>query len=29
MPLLQRGQRLSVQPVGEREFELILELGEK
>ncbi len=27
MPLLQRGQRLSVQPVGEREFELILELG--
>jgi predicted RNA-binding protein with PUA-like domain len=27
MPLLQRGQRLSVQPVGEREFELIVELG--
>jgi predicted RNA-binding protein with PUA-like domain len=27
MPLLQRGQRLSVQPVGEREFALILELG--
>jgi predicted RNA-binding protein with PUA-like domain len=29
MPLLQRGQRLSVQPVGEREFELILELAGK
>ena len=27
MPLLQRGQRLSVQPVAEREFDLILELG--
>lgn len=27
MPLLQRGQRLSVQPVGPHEFELILELG--
>jgi predicted RNA-binding protein with PUA-like domain len=29
MPLLQRGQRLSVQPVGEGEFALILELGGK
>jgi len=29
MPLLQRGQRLSVQPVGPSEFERILKMGEK
>lgn len=27
MPLLQRGQRLSIQPVTEKEFEIIRELG--
>jgi len=29
MPLVQRGQRLSVQPVGEKEFALIVRMGEK
>jgi len=29
MPLVQRGQRLSVQPVGADEFELILKMGAK
>ncbi|HTO96456.1 MAG TPA: EVE domain-containing protein [Myxococcales bacterium] len=29
MPLLQRGQRLSVQPVGPSEFERVLKMGEK
>ena len=29
LPLVQRGQRLSVQPVGEKEFALIVRMGEK
>jgi len=29
MPLVQRGQRLSVQPVGAIEFDLIVRMGEK
>jgi predicted RNA-binding protein with PUA-like domain len=29
MPLVQRGQRLSVQPVGAKEFALIVRMGEK
>jgi len=29
MPLVQRGQRLSVQPVGAKEFELIVRMGAK
>jgi len=29
MPLVQRGQRLSVQPVGAKEFDLIVRMGEK
>jgi predicted RNA-binding protein with PUA-like domain len=27
MPLIQRGQRLSVQPVGEEHFKVICEMG--
>lgn len=29
LPLLQKGQRLSVQPVGGREFEILVSLGRK
>jgi predicted RNA-binding protein with PUA-like domain len=29
MPLVQRGQRLSVQPVGAEEYELIVRMGSK
>ena len=29
MPLVQRGQRLSVQPVGAEEYELIVQMGSK
>jgi len=29
LPLVQRGQRLSVQPVGEKEFAVIIRMGEK